>query len=108
MLQLTTGSYSSRKFVLALVCLIAITVVSLLCIYSAAIPPILPSFIGGVIGVLTVYLGGNVANAHIQGKADVAALTAKLRSGRKPTETPCDSSTAPDKSKEHAEAEENP
>jgi hypothetical protein len=109
MIQLSNGSYSSRKFVLALVCLTVITIVSLLTIYSTAIAPILPSFIGGIIGVLTVYLGGNIANAHIQGKADFANLTAKLQAGIKPVETPnCPDNNVPDKSKEHKEAETNP
>jgi hypothetical protein len=103
MLKLSTGSYSSRKFVLSLVALVLITGVTVCSIWSAAIQPILPTFIGGITGVLAVYLGGNVAAQHIQGKHEVAALE-KLQ----PVDKPTDPEKPADKSAEYKEAEENP
>ena len=77
MIQLTSGSFCSRKFVLATVCLIAITIVSALSVVCTGVGAILPTFIGGVLGVFVAYLGGNVAASSVQGKAEVAMQKAK-------------------------------
>ena len=103
MIQLTTGSFCTRKFILCLASLVLITGVSILSIIWKEVGAILPTFIGGVMGVFTAYLGGNLANAHIQGKTEVAALAAKLSSEKK-----TDPVKAPDKSAEIKEAEDNP
>ena len=108
MMKLSTGSYSSRKFVLSLIALFLITAVTIACCFSDKIPPVLPTFCGGITGVLAVYLGGNVAAAHIQGKHEVGAIAAKVAGYLHPTDKPNDPEKAPDKSAEQREAEENP
>jgi hypothetical protein len=74
-----TGSYASRKFVMAILCLLLVTGVSILSIWSARIPPILPAFVTGITGILVAYLGGNVARAHVQAKHDEEVKKVELK-----------------------------
>ena len=50
----------SRKYKLAQLAILLITVVALLGVKYAAISTVLPSFVGGILGVLGLYFTGNV------------------------------------------------
>ena len=63
-----SGTYKSRKFILALIAVILVTIVSVLSIWATVIPSILPSFIGGILGILSLYYAGNVSQKYVVGK----------------------------------------
>lgn len=59
---------ASRKFLLAIISIMLLTLMSYLGISSPAVQGILPSFNSGLLGVLGLYFAGNVVNKHIVGK----------------------------------------
>lgn len=61
-------TYSSRKFLMALLAMLLVTIVSLFGGKWAGIAGILPIFIGGILGILSIYLTGNVANKYVISK----------------------------------------
>jgi hypothetical protein len=64
-----TGTYLSRKFMLACFCIMLITAVSTLSIWFPGIAPILPTFVGGLLGILSLYFTGNVMNKYVVSKS---------------------------------------
>lgn len=64
----TERVYSSRKFVLAIICIVVIFLGGLLAVKFPAFAALYPAFIGGVLGVAGLYITGNVTNDFLNNK----------------------------------------
>lgn len=60
--------YSSRKFVVTILCVVLIALGGLICVKLPAFAGIYPSYIGGILGMAGIYLTGNVANDFLNNK----------------------------------------
>ena len=76
---------TSRKFVLALLSLLAVTAVTVGTAWIKELAAVLPTFIGGVLGVLSAYYTGNVAAAHVAAKAEAAKATVPTEAKKEDT-----------------------
>jgi hypothetical protein len=70
--------YSSRKFVLALICIVVIFLGGLVSIHSVAFAGIYPTFIGGILGIAAAYITGNVANDFLNNKVKASIEHAQI------------------------------
>lgn len=66
--DLKDGSYSSRKFIMAIFAIVILTSLALAGMIYPAVAAILPTFVGGLLGILSLYFTGNVVNKYVTGK----------------------------------------
>lgn len=62
------GGYSSRKFLLALVAMVLVTLAGIAAAKWGGIAPIYPALVGGVTALYATYCGINVANSLVASK----------------------------------------
>lgn len=60
-LFLADGGLTSRKFILALICLVALCGFVGVAVHWAGVIGLFPEYVGGVLGVLSIYVTGNAA-----------------------------------------------
>ena len=71
--QTRIAYYTSRKFFLAIVSIVIMTIFAYLGLSSSATVSVLPILIGGILGVLSLYFAGNIVGKKMNndGKKEV-------------------------------------
>lgn len=66
----TLSSFVSRKFILAIISIIIMTLFAYLGLSSTVTVSVLPILIGGILGVLSLYFAGNIVGSKIASKTE--------------------------------------
>jgi hypothetical protein len=80
--------YSSRKFVMALICIALIALGGLVCVKLVAFGAIYPTYIGGILGIAGLYIAGNVTNDFLNNKVQANVQIEQTKAIGVPIPTP--------------------